>query len=61
MATSTRVELTFVKQTYQITLLSGVDLDVANVRRTNVTHLLNDSILITVVNWLTFLIKISDV
>lgn len=61
MATSTRVELTFVKQTYQLTLLSGVDLDVASVRRTNVTHLLNDFILITVVNWLTFLIKISDV
>lgn len=61
MATSTRVELTFVKQTYQLTLLSGLDLDVANVRRTNVTHLLNDFILITVVNWLTFLIKISDV
>lgn len=39
--TSTRVELTFVKQTYQIALLSGMDLDVADVRRTNVTHLLN--------------------
>lgn len=30
--TSTRVELTFVKQTYQIALLSGVDLDVTNPR-----------------------------
>lgn len=39
--TSTRVELTFVKQTYQIALLSGVDLDVTNVRRTNVIHLFN--------------------
>lgn len=59
--TSTRVELTFVKQTYQIALLSGMDLDVADVRRTNVTHLLNNFIPITVLNWLTFLIKISDV
>lgn len=59
--TSTRVELTFVKQTYQIALLSGMDLDVADVRRTKVTHLLNNFIPITVLNWLTFLIKISDV
>lgn len=58
-ATSTRVELTFVKQTYQIALLSAVDLDMADVR-TNITHLLNNFIPITVLNWLTFLIKISD-
>lgn len=45
--TSTRVELTFVKQTYQIALLSGVDLDVTNVRRTNVIHLLNNFIPLT--------------
>lgn len=60
-ATSARVELTFVKQTYQIALLSAVDLDMADVRRTNITHLLNNFIPITVLNWLTFLIKISDV
>lgn len=60
IATSTRVELTFVKQTYQIALLSAVDLDMADVR-INITHLLNNFIPITVLNWLTFLIKISDV
>lgn len=42
-------------------LLSAVDLDMADVRRTNVTHLLNNFIPITVLNWLTFRIKISDV
>lgn len=59
--TSTRVELTFVKQPYQIALLNGVELDMAGVKRTNVTYLLNNFIPITVLNWLTFLIKTSDV
>lgn len=31
IVSSTRVGLTFVNQTYQITLLSAIDLDVANV------------------------------
>lgn len=59
--TSTRVELTFVKQPYQIALLNGVDFDMADVKRTNVTYLLNNFIPSTVLNWLTFLIKTSDV